>query len=112
MSETASSLPACACCGSSKQVTPCPPCRLEFTSPLHRTVYMKRHYEGAAVDSHSLAIPELLRLAIELMDPKTFSGSMAFDSKGRPLERVFQMELNRVLLLLLREIVSPDVGKV
>lgn len=85
-----------------------------FTSPLHRTIFMRLHYSGTSAASKEWTVLDLIMRAVKRMDPVILQKIDSSDSKGRPLERCWQMELYRVVLELLPRgrVVSPDVGTV
>lgn len=85
-----------------------------FTSPLHRTIFMLHHYSGTCTTSQEWSVLELIKGAVERMDPGILQKTESLDSKGWRLERCWQMELYRVTLGLLPRgrVVSSDVARV
>ena len=88
------------------------PFRLEFTSPLHKIAFVQRHFTGTCTTSQLLTILELLVKCVERMDTEILLHSECQGSGAKLLERAWQMELYRVLVMLLPWVVSPDVAKV
>ena len=89
-------------------------CRLLFTSPLHRSSFLHRHYSRTCTISAEWTADALIACAVGQIDPAILRKVESLGSSDRRLERYWQAELYRAILVCLRRdrAISPDVGRV
>ena len=95
-------------------LTPSVPCRLMFTSPLHRGSFLYGHFHSKRKTSKGGTIGKLITDIVERMDPVILQTTERLSSNNRQLEACWRTELCRAVLECLPpgRAIAPDIDRV